>query len=114
MILFSDGRQFQIAGTVLSDGITTIPFSAVSLGAKPTNFPLPTTGIVPPILYVELDIVGEGVVLTAMSLMDYNQLAIAESQRNQPTALARQQAFTPLMQRAAQSIARRCGSCGSR
>lgn len=111
MILFEDGRQFIVAGTVISDGVTTIPFSAISLGAKPNNFPLPTTGITPPILYVVLTIIDEGMVLSAMSLMDYNQLAIAESQRNQPSAIERQQAFTP-MQRAAQAVRRACGACG--
>lgn len=112
MILFADGRRFNIAGTVISDGETVIPFSAITLGAKPNNFPLPLTGITPPILYVELDIIDEGTVLTAMALNDYNQLAIAESQRNQPSAAVRQQAAIPFLQRAAQSVARRCGSCG--
>jgi hypothetical protein len=114
MILFADGREFQIAGTVISDGTTVIPFSAITIGAKPNNFPLPTAGIVPPILYVELGIVDLGTVLTAMSLLDYNQLAIAESKRNQPSAITQQQTFTPLLQRAAQAITRRCGVCGSR
>ena len=112
MILFADGRQFEIAGTVISDGTTTIPFSAISLGAKPNDFPLPTNGITPPILYVELTIIDFGAVLTALSLMDYNKLAIAESQRNQPAAVMRQQAAMPMLQRAAQAVARRCGSCG--
>ena len=116
MILFADGRQFQIAGTVISDGATVIPFSAITIGAKPINFPLSTAGITPPILYVELIIIDEGTVLTAMSIMDYNKLAIAESQRNQPSAVIQQQqqASIPIFQRAAQAVARRCGSCGNR
>ena len=107
MILFDDGRRFQIAGTVLSDGTTTIPFSAVSLGAKPGSFPLDTTGVNTPIIYVQLNFVDGASVVAAMSMPEYNQMALAEARRVAP----KRQTPT-LLQRAATTVARRCGSCG--
>lgn len=108
MILFDDGRRFQIAGTVLSDGTTTIPFSAVSLGAKPGSFPLDTTGVSTPIIYVHLNFVDGASVVAAMSMPEYNKLALAEAQR----AATPQRRMPALAQRVAAGIARRCGSCG--
>ena len=109
MILFADGRQFQIAGSVLSDGTTIIPFSAIKILSRPSSFPLPTTGIAPPIMYLEMEIIDLGVVLAAMTTMDYNKLALYEAQRAAPARRT-----IPLLQQAARGIARRCGACGRR
>jgi hypothetical protein len=108
MILFADGRAFTIAGEVLSDGTTIIPFSAITIGAKETAFPLPLAGVIPPVMFVTLDIIGEGSHLTALSILDYNKLAIAQSTRN----IAAAQTPLTFLQRTATTIARRCGSCG--
>lgn len=81
MILLADGRQFQIAGTVLSDGTTIIPMAAITLGQRPAEFPLPTTGVTPPILYIELIIDDAPPIVAAMSVSEYNQFAIAEAVR---------------------------------
>ena len=110
MILFADGRRFQIAGTVLSNGTDIIPFSAIQLGIKPSTFPLATGEVTPPILYVELHIVGEEAVVAAMSVMEYNQLAVSEAARiNAQTAPS-------LLNRVAAQITRTtgCRSCGGR
>jgi hypothetical protein len=106
MILFADGRQFQIAGTVLSDGSTIIPFSAISLGGRPTDFPIRVAGVLPPIMYVELVIVGDGTFLAAMSTADYNILALAQQR-----PVVQPQSF---LQQAARVIGARCGACGQR
>lgn len=113
-MLFADGRTFQIAGTVLSDGTNVIPFSAITLGAKPSSFPIATTGVGLPMIYVELAIVGEpsipsGTITAAMSMNEYNTLAIAQSQREQPQAAPIQQS---LFQKMSNVVGRRCGACG--
>ena len=110
MILFADGRRFQIAGTILvgEDG-TKIPFSAVTLGSRPSSFPIATEGVTPPILYINLQIIDEGEILAAMSMHEYNTLALARA-TNKPTA-------APLVRLAtavAGQIRKGCGSCGRR
>jgi hypothetical protein len=110
MILFEDGRRFTIAGTVLSDGTTIIPFSAITVGEKPNSFPIPVVDVVPPIIYVELIIVGDGTILAAMSVMEYNKIALAQAQRSAPIPSQP----LGLINRAANFVARTCGSCGKR
>lgn len=109
MILFSDGRQFTIAGTVLARGETLIPISAVTIGDRPSTFPISTEGVTPPIIYVVLQIVGDGDFLAAMSMGEYNMLALAQSQRSIKQPLPSAQSF---MQRAASAVRRGCSACG--
>lgn len=110
MILFEDGRSFQIAGTTLSDGTTIIPFSAIRLGDRPDSFPIEVTGVTPPILYVRLTIDNAPPILAAMSTMEYNQLAIAEAHR-----LNKTQQRGPLQRLAGAVVARTgCRACGRR
>ena len=113
-MLFADGRTFQIAGTVLSNGTDIIPFSAITLGTKPNTFPIATTGVGLPMIYVDLAIVGEpsipsGTITAAMSMNEYNTLAIAQSQREQPQPAPIQQS---VFQQMSNAIGRRCGPCG--
>ncbi len=105
MIRFDDGRQFTIAGTVLANGAETIPFSAISLGPKLASFAGSLADINPPIMFVTLIIDGASIP-AAMSIMDYNKIALAETQRANPRRTS------PIMQRVVSSITRRCGACG--
>lgn len=105
MIRFDDGRQFTVAGTVLANGAETIPFSAISLGPKLSSFSGALDDIAPPIMFVTLVIDGADTP-AAMSVMDYNKIALAETQRANPRRTS------PILQRVASSITRRCGACG--
>lgn len=107
-MLFADGRTFQIAGTVLSDGTTIIPFAAITLLDRPNEFPIPPTGVVPPIIFVNVEMIDHGTILVAMSISEYNKLAIAQTHRDTPSHNAQ----PSILQRAATGIARRCGACG--
>lgn len=112
MILFADGREFRIAGVVISDGITPINFADITIKDRPSSFPLSVAGIEPPIVYVNLVIAGVGEVLTAMSSNEYNTLAIAEANRqpkgNQPIQPAPQSRLNQV----GNAVKRLCGSCG--
>jgi hypothetical protein len=111
MLIFEDGRIFQIAGTVLSDGASTIiPLSAVSIASRPSSFAGSTAGIIPPIIYVELAIVGEANAVAAMSMNDYNTIAIAQQQRETVAAPV----APSFLQGVAQGIVRRCAACGQK
>lgn len=107
MIAFEDGRQFQVAGTVLADGSgNTIPFSAITIVSRPSSFTGSVVGIAPPISYVKLSIVGEAAhVVAAMSLADYNKIALSSVRKSAAPSVSP-------MQRAAGYVRRKCGSCG--
>lgn len=110
MILFADNRRFTIAGAHLVRAGETISLNTITTGSRPSEFPLATTGVTPPIIYVNLAIEEQGTILAAMSLKEFNTIALAQSK----ATLVKVPMPMPFAQRAIQRLGRVCGGCGKR
>lgn len=81
MILFEDGRTAQIVGASLVFAVgEALPIANIAISASRSVIDIDVSTLSPPIMYAKMAL-PDGEALAAMTLANYNQLAVASTMR---------------------------------